>query len=300
MDSLSARGLGCGTFGTVPHDTLAEGESDRGCGCIACSGPSPPHLSRPCPRYPCPMLVLYCGGMIQPEELSFRSNTWGKPEIEWGRTAFRSTHPSPPPLRFNLSHTSSLVALAVSSDIPVGLDVEDMRRGTKKSAMEVARRRFSAEEARWLGSFQDPAEQSRRFLQLWTLKEAYVKAEGKGMNEIPFRSFSFSFSDKNEASSLLARETVRSCTNLECVAEPGVLTMRHEEKGEDEPFAKCQGGVSHARFLSVQATENHLASICTLVPRNRKHDSWKVSFWATKPLVDERELHEASALAISC
>lgn len=37
----------------------------------------------------------------------------------------------------------------------------------------------------WAADVTDPAERQRRFVQLWTLKEAYVKAVGRGISAHP-------------------------------------------------------------------------------------------------------------------
>jgi len=79
-------------------------------------------------------------------------------------------------LSFNLSHTEGLVAMAVCRHARVGIDVEKMDR----APLDVAERYFSAAEIAQLRAL--PAEeQSRHFLRLWTLKEAYLKAIGTGL-----------------------------------------------------------------------------------------------------------------------
>jgi 4'-phosphopantetheinyl transferase len=80
-------------------------------------------------------------------------------------------------LDFNLAHTPGLVALAVARGAPVGIDVE---RYDKKVPLEVARRFFSPIEADALDAL-PPQSRPRRFLRLWTLKEAYLKATGAGI-----------------------------------------------------------------------------------------------------------------------
>ena len=52
----------------------------------------------------------------------------------------------------------------------MGVDVEERDRKLSRNLMALARRRFSPEEADWLGRFEDPTEQRQRFMQLWTLK----------------------------------------------------------------------------------------------------------------------------------
>lgn len=80
-------------------------------------------------------------------------------------------------LDFNLAHTRGLAVLAVARGGPVGIDVELY---DKKVPLQVARRYFSAVEADALEALPRDA-QPRRFLRLWTLKEAYLKAVGVGI-----------------------------------------------------------------------------------------------------------------------
>ncbi len=82
------------------------------------------------------------------------------------------------PLHFNLSHTSGLVACAVREAGPVGVDVEALTGDRPWQAL--AARFFAPDEARSLAHL-GPAERRRRFLLLWTLKEAVLKARGEGL-----------------------------------------------------------------------------------------------------------------------
>ncbi|CAI8921580.1 4'-phosphopantetheinyl transferase family protein [Pseudomonas zeae] len=76
-------------------------------------------------------------------------------------------------VHFNLAHTDGLLVLAVGAG-RVGVDVEARQaRGTQS----LSRRFFSHEERAVLaGPARDAA-----FYRLWTLKEAGVKASGKGV-----------------------------------------------------------------------------------------------------------------------
>lgn len=78
-------------------------------------------------------------------------------------------------LRCNLSHSDGLVALAVTaSEVEIGIDIETVRPIELRAAL--AERRFSARERRWLEVEGESAD--RRFLQVWTRKEATIKAIG--------------------------------------------------------------------------------------------------------------------------
>ena len=84
---------------------------------------------------------------------------------------------------FNLSHSGDYAVLAIS-DSPVGIDIE-----YKKNHYEaVAKRCFCQEEYEDIMAVEDIGERQRRFLQYWTMKEAYIKYTGEGLS-IPLNSF---------------------------------------------------------------------------------------------------------------
>lgn len=104
-----------------------------------------------------------------PSRLAFAQTQWGKPELA-GPEAGR--------VNFNLSHTArgsmALAALAVSRDCEVGIDVE----GIGRMETDVSRGFTEAERA----ELQQGAETDwpLRFFQIWTAKEAVLKAVGTG------------------------------------------------------------------------------------------------------------------------
>lgn len=80
---------------------------------------------------------------------------------------------------FNLSHSQDSLLLAVSDLENVGVDVEAVK--PRKGMLEIARRCFSDKEfAAWLKL--SPPEQRVVFFRLWTVKEAFVKAVGRGLS----------------------------------------------------------------------------------------------------------------------
>lgn len=79
---------------------------------------------------------------------------------------------------FSLSHTTGMVACAVTAGVDVGVDVECVDRHVEMA--DIAARFFAPAEAAHLRQL-DPEVQRNRFFDLWTLKEALVKALGTGM-----------------------------------------------------------------------------------------------------------------------
>lgn len=115
---------------------------------------------------------------VTPTRWTFVQNGYGKPEIAEPRTE--------PPLRFNLSHTRGMAALAVTLGREIGVDVENCRRNI--DSVGLSGRYFSPREAAELRSL-PPERRQSRFFDFWTLKEAYIKARGMGLS-FPLRDCS--------------------------------------------------------------------------------------------------------------
>ena len=101
-----------------------------------------------------------------PQELSIAYNTHGKPYLKNCD------------LKFNLSHSRDAVFYAFSMDREIGIDVESLDR--KADYLGLAKRFFTRDEAEFLESVPGGLRASF-FFRLWTSKEAYVKARGKGL-----------------------------------------------------------------------------------------------------------------------
>jgi len=113
-----------------------------------------------------------------PAAVEFSHNRHGKPQVV-----------ADSGLQFNLTHTNGLIALAVTRRAPVGIDVEYLSR--QADIVKLAGRYFADEENRAL--YRLPvAAWNQRFYDLWTLKEAYLKACGTGLTT-PLGDFSFTF-----------------------------------------------------------------------------------------------------------
>lgn len=108
---------------------------------------------------------------IAPSGWRFCVNAHGRPEIDAGGVA--------PPLRFNLSNARSVVACVVTRHADAGIDVEETARNNDLDG--IAESCFSASERRALLAL-PPAHRRERFFELWTLKEAYIKARGLGLS----------------------------------------------------------------------------------------------------------------------
>jgi 4'-phosphopantetheinyl transferase len=110
---------------------------------------------------------------VDPSAWRFDRPPLARPEI---------AEPAGTGLRFNLSHTRAAVACAVTLDAAIGVDIESLSRDVDVD--ELAPSVCSPEEIERLNAA-DPRERVRRFLELWTLKEAHLKGRGVGLAGSP-------------------------------------------------------------------------------------------------------------------
>ena len=101
-----------------------------------------------------------------PGAVAFSRGEHGKPFLQEGT------------LHFNVSHTHELALYAIARDREVGVDVEWMR--PQVAHEQIAARFFSLEEQEALAQVPDEARRAA-FYNIWTRKEAYVKARGDGI-----------------------------------------------------------------------------------------------------------------------
>ncbi|ALO45898.1 4'-phosphopantetheinyl transferase family protein [Pseudohongiella spirulinae] len=105
---------------------------------------------------------------IQPTQWIFSRSANGKPIV--GNPNLN--------ISFNLSHAGSMIALAFAENVSIGVDIEHCEREVDVDGL--SGRFFSEAEHKLLMSLPVPARQ-QRFLTLWTMKEAVVKASGLGL-----------------------------------------------------------------------------------------------------------------------
>lgn len=215
---------------------------------------------------------------VCPRSLKFRKNIYGKPEVDW--QIDDDSHR--PPMHFNISHTSSLIACGVTMDVRIGIDVEEKQRKIKHNILAFAKRYFSPYEVEILAAITDHEVQRQEFIKLWTLKEAYVKALGRGFSAAPFKTF-----------------TIR----------PKAITIRgfdlHEKlyseaseiivESSDDP----KNIASKWCFELLELDGSHYAAICT-----EKHQTiqgeesvpMKSYVWKTVPLVEDERVSDTVAV----
>ena len=118
---------------------------------------------------------------LSPGAWTFEVKPGGKPHLSASHVGVD--------LAFNVSHTRGLVACAIGRGVDIGVDVESIDRAVE--GRDIATRYFSPDEVRLLDAC-DAVERRVRFIELWTLKEAYVKAIGRGLGH-SLATFGFAF-----------------------------------------------------------------------------------------------------------
>ena len=113
-------------------------------------------------------------------DVSFSIKKYKKPFI----TTLENFH-------FNLSHSGDWIICAIDK-LPIGADVEQIR----DIDLKISKRFFSTEEDDELMS-KDSVSILPFFYTLWTLKESYIKAIGKGLYH-PLNEFTMKFFDNGE------------------------------------------------------------------------------------------------------
>jgi 4'-phosphopantetheinyl transferase len=171
---------------------------------------------------------------ISPADWRFEANPYGKPSIAVSHSC---------KLGFNLSHTEQLTVLAVSSGDDIGVDVEWMGRNTE--VMELAEHCFSPAEVDQLLCL--PQERQRaRFFDVWTLKEAYIKARGLGISNA-LHDLSFLFADDDA-------KPLRIVPATESMVDPAQWTFWHV--AQDTPHkiavARQSPSTAHASRLVIR------------------------------------------------
>jgi 4'-phosphopantetheinyl transferase len=115
------------------------------------------------------VLARYLG--IGPQELRFKQTEEGK--------LFLASPRMPLDIRFSTSSSDALGLVAVAFGKRIGIDVENKARTVEYDA--IASKFFTPSEARYIGSLTEE-KKAEAFLACWTAKEAYAKAEGRGIS----------------------------------------------------------------------------------------------------------------------
>jgi 4'-phosphopantetheinyl transferase len=108
---------------------------------------------------------------IDPKELLFKYSSRGKPELD--------NNESEQQIQFNLSHSEDLALYGFTYELQIGVDLEYLR--SICDVEKIAQRFFSSREYNIINNSISDQEKQKLFLQIWTGKEAYLKATGEGL-----------------------------------------------------------------------------------------------------------------------
>jgi 4'-phosphopantetheinyl transferase len=118
---------------------------------------------------------------VEPAAVALRRGTRGRPEL-----ALQNA------LDFNVSHTDGVALIGIAAGLPtgarIGVDIEREDRAVNADGLS---RKFMTERERAAMASLDQDARRRRFLQLWTCKEAMSKATGDALSA-PFRDIDVS------------------------------------------------------------------------------------------------------------
>ena len=109
---------------------------------------------------------------LREKSIEYEFGEWGKPTLKY--------HPN---IHFSLSHSGDYAICSIG-DKAMGNDIELIKQGRLK----VADRFFAKEELDWMYAVQDEEEVTQRMFRIWTMKESFLKATGKGIS-LPLGDF---------------------------------------------------------------------------------------------------------------
>ena len=109
---------------------------------------------------------------LKEKSVEYEFGEWGKPTLKYQ-----------PNIHFSLSHSGDYAICSIG-DKPMGNDIELI----KEDRLKVADRFFAKEELDWMYAAQDETEVTERMFRIWTMKESFLKATGKGIS-LPLNEF---------------------------------------------------------------------------------------------------------------
>ncbi|XP_010913670.1 uncharacterized protein [Elaeis guineensis] len=188
-------------------------------------------------------LARYTDGRLSPKSFKFQKNRFGKPEI--------------------------------------GIDIEEKQRKTSNNILSLAHRYFSPVEVAYLKTLADPECRQSEFIRLWTLKEAYVKALGRGFSGTPFKDFTIRLEASNSKQVTGELKSDAPSIVVEAVDDPGILMNRWQ-------------------FALFELNNSHYTAVCmerdVKNPADGENNSLKLEVWRTLPFVEDECVTETDAV----
>ena len=139
-----------------------------------------------------------CLGIL-PDRVSFSYNSYGKPFIHESLNKID--------LRFNLSHSNGVIAIALSIGCEIGIDIEQIK--PIAGMHDIAKTIYTPCEKKILES-STALQRIELFFRFWTRKEATAKAIGTGLAQ-PIEKIDVSTCSSNPVAAIVRR---RKCISL--------------------------------------------------------------------------------------
>ncbi|KZV14706.1 magnesium ion binding protein, partial [Dorcoceras hygrometricum] len=158
----------------------------------------------------------------------------------------------------------------------IGIDVEEKNRSIKHGILSFAKRYFSQHEVQFLAAITDSEVQRQEFIKLWTLKEAFVKALGRGFSGAPFKTFTICFNG-------VAGESF--CRPKDIKSEASEISVDY--------FDDLSNHTSHWQFLLLELAGSHYAAICTekhCATEGKRYTPVKLTVWKTIPFLEDEQV----------
>src|SRR6185437_11027402 len=160
-------------------------------------------------------------------------------------------------LQFNISHSSDLVMLGVTSDGALGVDAESIE--AREADIQGLGRYFAPQESAALLALPATARR-RRFFELWTLKESYIKARGLGL-AIALDAFRFELAGERGLTLQMRPELGDSPQRWrlwQMTPRSGYLAAVCAGRGEDDPCIIMREVVplSHEKIIAIEPSRS--------------------------------------------
>lgn len=118
---------------------------------------------------------------IKNKDIVLKTSKYGKPYLQGFENLF-----------FNISHSGKYVVCSLDCNL-IGIDIEEIQ---PIDAEGIAKNSFTFKEQNYILKEDKLEEKIKRFYEIWTLKESFIKCVGKGLY-MPLDSFSIYPDEKN-------------------------------------------------------------------------------------------------------
>ncbi|MFV0464961.1 MAG: 4'-phosphopantetheinyl transferase family protein [Lachnospiraceae bacterium] len=155
-------------------------------------------------------------------------------------------------LHFNITHSRCMVAVAFS-DCSIGIDAESERPVRDRTIERVCTPKeaeYVYQEAEYV--YQDPAQISRRFLHIWTLKESILKETGIGLR-VPLNQFSVLHALQDSV--IWTQSNLDSEWRMACVEQDSTVSFLLD----NWPFVLSVTAAARRGQMEIVTQEVHLA-----------------------------------------